>query len=109
VTYADKLRPEERRLDLSRPAAELERVIRALAPDIGAYLAIDSEERLTVARARVAEEELSAGELRADDGRLLVGSAHGALELLEVRPPGRRTMAVRDFLRGHRMPARVEL
>jgi methionyl-tRNA formyltransferase len=109
VTYADKLTPEERRLDLSRPAAELERVVRALTPDIGAYLSIDGDDRLVVTRALVADEKLPPGELRAADGRLLVGAAGGALELLEVRPPGKRTMAVRDFLRGHRLPARVEL
>ena len=41
------------------------------------------------------------GELVADDGRLLVGCAEGALELLEVRPAGKRSMA------GRRLPARA--
>jgi methionyl-tRNA formyltransferase len=39
---------------------------------------------------------------------VLVGCADGALELLEVQPPGRRPMAVADFLRGHRLPERAE-
>jgi methionyl-tRNA formyltransferase len=109
VTYAEKLRPTERRLDLGRPAVELERVVRALTPDVGAYIALGEDERLGITSARVADEELAPGELRASDGRLLVGSADGTLELLEVRPPGARTMPARDFMRGHSVPARVQV
>jgi methionyl-tRNA formyltransferase len=40
-------------------------------------------------------------------GALLLGSGEGALELIEVKPAGRRAMKVQDYLRGHRPPARV--
>ena len=48
----------------------------------------------------------SPGAVVAEDGRLLVGCAEGALELLGCGPPGGRSMPAADYLRGHR-PARA--
>ena len=53
VTYAEKIVAADRLLDPSRPAAELERVVRALHPHIGARLAIDEERAIGVVRARL--------------------------------------------------------
>jgi methionyl-tRNA formyltransferase len=99
VTYAEKISPEDRRLDpVARPAVELDRVVRALHPHIGARL-----DDLGVRRARPVDEELPAGRLAAADGRLLLGCAAGALELLEVQPPGGRAMDAAAYVRGHRL------
>jgi methionyl-tRNA formyltransferase len=107
VTYAEKIAPAERRLDPARPAAELERVVRALTPGIGAYVELEGGERLGIEEARAVDAPLAPGELADDHGRLLAGCAEGALELLRVRPPGGRTMAVADYLRGHRPGPRL--
>jgi methionyl-tRNA formyltransferase len=103
ATYADKVDPGERRLDPSLSATELERQVRALTPGIGAYVERADGERLGVAAAKVTSEELAPGELSARDGRLLLGTGDGTLELLEVTPPGRRPMDAAAYLRGHRM------
>src|SRR4051812_25826814 len=84
VTLADKIGPEDRRLDPALGAVALERRVRALTPHIGAF--IDQEPRLGVRRAAQAEEDVAAGELAERDGRLLFGTADGTLELLEVVP-----------------------
>jgi methionyl-tRNA formyltransferase len=104
VTYAHKIGTEERRLDPSRPADELERLVRALAPHVGAYLELAGGERLGVEAARVTNVPLQEGALEASEGRLLLGCAKGALELTQVRPPGKRAMAAAEYLRGHRLP-----
>jgi methionyl-tRNA formyltransferase len=98
VTYAEKLTAEDRSLDPGRPAAELERTVRALQPHIGARFG-----ELGVRRAAAVPDGPPQGELAAQDGRLLLGTADGALELLEVQPPGRRAMAAADYLRGRRV------
>ena len=108
ITYADKIEPSERRLEVSHSATEVERVVRALTPHIGAYIAFEDGVRLGVTSACVADESLEQGSVQASDGRVLVGCAEGALELLEVQPPGKRPMPVEAFLRGHALPARVE-
>jgi methionyl-tRNA formyltransferase len=107
ATYAEKIDPGERRLDLGRPAAELERIVRALAPAPGAYVELEGGERLGVEAARVAAGGPPPKEVRAADGRLLVGAADGALELERVKPAGKRSMAAADYLRGHRPAVRV--
>jgi methionyl-tRNA formyltransferase len=105
VTYAEKIGPEDRLLDPARPAEELERVVRALSPHIGARLQLANGGLLGVHEARVAAdpgvEGLSAGRLAADGERLLYGTARGALELARVQPPGGRPMDAGAYLRGH--------
>jgi methionyl-tRNA formyltransferase len=107
VTYASKIEPGERRLDPGRGAQELELQVRALTPHVGAYLELDGGERLGVTSVRRADASLEPGELRSSDGRLLLGCADRALELVEVKPPGKRAMPASDFLRGHSLPARA--
>ncbi len=102
ATYADKITAEDRRLDPSRPAAELERTVRALTPHIGALLEREGGP-LRVLAARVAADGPPEGELAAQDGRLVLGCGEGGLELLEVQPPGGRPMSAADYLRGHRV------
>jgi methionyl-tRNA formyltransferase len=103
VTIADKIGPEDRRLDPALGAVALERRVRALTPHIGAFLET-GDERLGVRRAALSpgDEDVPAGELASRDGRLLFGTAdEGALELLEVVPAGSRPMDAAAYLRGH--------
>jgi methionyl-tRNA formyltransferase len=102
--YAEKIEPAERRLDPSRPAAELARVVRALTPHVGAYLEIAGDERLGVRRARPVDVSVKAGEVRAEWGALLLGCGQGALRLEVVQPQGGKPMPVDAYLRGHPLP-----
>jgi methionyl-tRNA formyltransferase len=81
VTYADKITGADRTLDPSAPAEARARVVRALAPHIGARLEQPDGSFLGVRAARV--------------------GADGELELVEVQPPGGRPMAYADYARGH--------
>jgi methionyl-tRNA formyltransferase len=79
VTYAEKLTPADRELDLSRPEEALRR-IRALSPHIGARAVVDGRP-LIVWSARQSD---------------------GDLELLEVQPEGGRRMSYAEYVRGRR-------
>jgi methionyl-tRNA formyltransferase len=81
VTYAEKITAQDRTLDPDAPAKVNERIVRALHPHIGARLALPDGSFLGVRRARVGDD--------------------GALELVEVQPPGGRPMSYADYLRGH--------
>jgi methionyl-tRNA formyltransferase len=102
ATYAEKITGEDRRLSPDRPAAELERIVRALTPHIGAHIDLGSGELLGVLAARAVEDGPPSGSLSLDGSYPVLGCAEGALELLEVKPPGKRTMGGDDYLRGHR-------
>ena len=80
VTYAEKIRPEDRELDWKRPPQELLNRIRALSPHIGARAELHGRPA-TIWRARV------------QDGELVP---------VEVQPDGRRRMGYDEFLRGLR-------
>jgi methionyl-tRNA formyltransferase len=79
-TYAPKIEPADRELDLSAPAQESLNRIRALSPHIGARAELHGR-RVTVWRARL------------EDGRLVP---------VEVQPEGGRRMAYEAWLRGLR-------
>lgn len=102
--YAEKITTADRRLDPARPAAELERVVRALSPHIGAYVELDDGLRLGISRARaVSGSGDQAGSVAAGPGGVpTLSCASGRLELIAVKPPGRREMPGPDWLRGWR-------
>jgi methionyl-tRNA formyltransferase len=103
VTYAEKLTPEDRTLDPGRSAIELERVVRSLAPHIGARVQLGDGSWLGVGQARARPDSgPPPGVLSLDRPRPVLGCAEGSLELVIVQPPGRRAMAAEDFLRGRR-------
>jgi methionyl-tRNA formyltransferase len=104
VTYAGKLRPEDRELDPSRPADELERVVRALTPHIGAHVTLSGGSTIGVRKASViADGGVAPGTVALDRPRPVLGCAQDALELLVVQAPGRRPMSGEEFLRGYRL------
>jgi methionyl-tRNA formyltransferase len=95
MTYAEKISSEDRVLAPDRSAEENARVVRALSPHIGAKAG-----DLGVWFAQPAGDEVPAGEIAVSEGRVLWGCAGGALELVEVQPPGKRRMPASDYARG---------
>ncbi|HUA73335.1 MAG TPA: methionyl-tRNA formyltransferase [Solirubrobacteraceae bacterium] len=107
VTYAEKIEAADRLLDPARPAAELERVVRALHPHIGARAELPDGTLLGVREAALAGEVPTAAAepgVFVDGERLLLVCAEGALELTLVQPPGGRPMEAGAYLRGHGLP-----
>jgi methionyl-tRNA formyltransferase len=101
ATYAEKIAAADRLLDPSRPAVELERLVRALYPHVGARAALADGAFLGVQRAALAPGTPSGLGVHESEGRLLLDCADGVLELLAVQPPGKRAMDADAFLRGH--------
>jgi methionyl-tRNA formyltransferase len=101
VTVTRVLRREDGRLDPARPAAELERIVRAYRPWPGAFV-VGPLGRLSVLEAAVGpsvEGDLE-GALVADDGGLALATADGRLRLLSVQPAGGREMSGSAYRRG---------
>jgi methionyl-tRNA formyltransferase len=106
VTYAEKIEAQDRLLDPARPARELELIVRALHPHIGARAELPGGELIGVHEAAVAQPPLGGvGEdppgVVARDGRLLLICVdRSALELRVVQPPGKRAMDAAAYVRG---------
>ena len=104
VVLTRPLRREDGRLDAARPAAELERAVRAYAPWPGTFLELGGE-RLVVdeAASRRPQPGDTAGELVRERARLpALATADGRLVLRTVTPAGTRAMPGEDWLRGRR-------
>jgi methionyl-tRNA formyltransferase len=104
ATYAAKIDKSEYLLDLTAPAAVLERRVRAFNPN--AWLPLAGE-RLRVVAAEVVDAAGAPGEVL--DERLTVACGEGALRPTVVQPAGKRAMAAADFLRGRAVPAGTKL
>jgi methionyl-tRNA formyltransferase len=105
VTYAEKISPEDRRLDLTQSAEDLAAKVRALTPHIGAYLELEDGERLGVRAAHTVDVGVRAGTAKVEWGALLIGCTPGTLKLGVVQPAGGKPMPVEAYLRGHPAPA----
>ncbi len=107
VTYAAKLAPEDRRLDLGRSAEELDRRVRALAPRPGAFLEARGERLLVLEAEPVAGPSGAPGEVVAPP--LVVACGRGALALRRVQRAGRRAMTAEELQRGFPLPPGTRL
>ena len=102
ATYAPKLTREIARIDWTKDARTITCLIRGLDPRPGAWTELDRAE-VKLFEGRVAEGRGQPGELLTADGRLLIATGSGAVEVLEVQPAGKPRMSTVDWLRGARL------
>ena len=105
VTYAHKLQREEGALDWRRPAAELERQVRAFDPWPGTYFDAPapggSTERIKLLGAALALASGAPGTVTvARDGVPTVACGVGGLRLLRLQRPGKAPVDGAAFARG---------
>ena len=114
VSYADRITKDDSPVFWWRAAHEVHNQIRGLQPWPLASTSIGGH-RLLLVKTRMSEGPAPASAvpgtiLEAEGDRLVVAAGHGTIQILELRPEGRRTMAARDFMAGHRLAvgARME-
>ena len=101
VTYARKIIKDEARIDWSKSAAEIDAMIRGLAPTPGAFTEAKGE-RLKILSALPVKDRGEPGEVVTDD--LTVACGEGALKLLKVQRAGKGVMEARELLKGFPLP-----
>jgi methionyl-tRNA formyltransferase len=107
VTYAKKLGRDEGRLDWSKPAAELERRVRALNPAPGVWFEHAGQRVKVLAAAIVNNQGKSPGTVL--DDALTIACDTGALRLLRLQRAGRAPVDAAAFLRGYPLPPNTQL
>jgi methionyl-tRNA formyltransferase len=100
-TLAPKLVLADGRVDWSEAADRVLARVRGCTPEPGAWTTV-GERRLKVLEAAPARDAatLPPGAVALDGGRVVVGCAEGALELVRVQPEGRGPMPADAWLRG---------
>jgi methionyl-tRNA formyltransferase len=106
VTHAAKIDKAEARIDWTRPATEIDRLIRGLSPFPGAWTEIGGE-RVKLLRSRLTDGTGAPGEVL--DDVLTVACGEGAVRILELQRPGRAPAPAADVLRGFAIPPGTRL
>jgi methionyl-tRNA formyltransferase len=101
VTWAAKLEKEEARLDWTATAAEIDRRVRGYHPWPGAFV--------DTAKGPLKIDQVAVRDLPGEPGvvltldPLVVGCGQGSVELVTVRPAGRKAMAGHQYANGARL------
>ncbi len=103
VTYAAKIDKAEARVDWTRPAAEVDRLIRGLSPFPGAWTEVGGE-RVKLLRSRLAGGQGAPGQVLSG---FAVACGTGAVEVIEAQRDGKRPMPAAEVLRGLSLPERL--
>jgi methionyl-tRNA formyltransferase len=103
VTYAAKIDKAEARIDWTRPAADVARLIRGLSPFPGAWCDVAGE-RVKFHGARVAAGKGAPGEVLSG---FTVACGEGAVEITRVQREGKKALAAGEVLRGMDLPGRL--
>jgi methionyl-tRNA formyltransferase len=104
VTYAAKIDKAEARVDWTRPAVEVDRLIRGLSPAPGAWCEIAGE-RVKLLGSRLAAGAGAPGSVL--DG-FTVACGTGAVEITRAQRAGKSAVAAEEMLRGRALPDRLD-
>ena len=104
-TYAPMINKKEGEIDFSKKPSEIERLIRAFDPRPGAYTFYKGE-MLKIWKAEAFEQEDCGGKkpgtvISISENGIGIVAGKGLLLVRELQMPGRKKMAVKDFLRGN--------
>ena len=110
ATYAPPLKKSDGKIDWARPAAEIERQIRAMTPWPGAFTTIEGK-MLKIFKAEVVDtdEAMKPGQSLITNDAWRVATGNGALELLEIQLEGKKRQNIHTFLKGFKPRGRLVL
>ncbi len=103
ITYAEKIDKSEARIAWSRPAPEVDRLVRGLSPFPGAWCDI-SGARVKLLRSRLATGQGTPGQVLHD---FTIACGTGAVQITLAQREGKRPAAPNELLRGFSLPDRL--
>ncbi|RBM18217.1 methionyl-tRNA formyltransferase [Prauserella sp. PE36] len=103
ITYAPKVTVDDAKVSFTDPAAAIDRHIRAVTPDPGAWALFRGERFKLGPVTPVEGPGLEPGVVLAERKRVLVGTATTPVQLGEVQAQGKKRMAATDWARGTRI------
>lgn len=109
-TYAPLLKKDTGLIDWKKSAREIHNLVRGLYGN--AFTTMRNElvpssqfpvPKFKIWRTRLAEENLSPGEIKIVGEKFFVGTGDGSLEILEIQAPNSKKLNAADFLRGNKV------
>jgi methionyl-tRNA formyltransferase len=102
VSHAPKVLVDDARVDFALPALAVDRLVRSVTPDPGAWAVFRGERLKLGPVTQVREVALAPGAVAVERKRVLVGTATHAVALGEVQAQGKKRMTATDWARGVR-------
>jgi len=106
ASYVKTLNKEDGKIDWTKTAKEIERIVRAYNPWPGAYTQIAADAKtikiLAVEHETIPSHSLKTGEISISDQKLIIQCGQDALSILRLQLSGGRPLTAADFLRGHK-------
>jgi len=100
TSYASKISKEDGKLDWNNKSLDIFNKFRAFYGNPGVWTILN-EKRIVINNMRISVQgNLFPGQVSISASQLMVGTAHGAIEILELTPAGRKTMSASEFIRG---------
>jgi len=104
VSIAPKVTVEQARVRWDLPAPVVERRIRAVTPNPGAWTLIDDlRVKLGPVQLDSTPKPLSPGDIHVDRKNVWIGTASEPVRLGQIQPPGKKLMNAADWARGARL------
>ena len=102
ITYAEKIQKVECRISWEKSAHEILLLIRGLSPYPGAWFLSKKNKRVKVLDARIShiENDFKPGEVISEQ---VIACGNNAIEILLVKPEGKKVMDVEAYIRGNSM------
>lgn len=103
VTFANKIKPEDEKIDINLPVLQMVNYIRALSEVPGGFLFLKGQ-KLKIYRAvfHSSERGGSIGAIVSLKGGIIVQLVDGQIALLDVQLEGRKRLSYKDFINGHK-------
>jgi methionyl-tRNA formyltransferase len=101
VTMAPKITKELCRIDWNLPAKKIHNLIRGLSPQPGAFFVLNDKVYKVYKSAVVKEPILKPAEILQTKNEIFIGTGEGTLQIIRIKPEGRKTMTSEEFLRGY--------
>ncbi len=105
VTFAYIIKRNDEFLDFKQTTKKVINRVRGLSPEPGAHAYIGNHliKFYSVSNSDIIKGEAKPGTILENKKKLVIATLDGAVEILEIQVPGKKQMAVRDFLNGQTM------
>ena len=100
ATFCKLIKKEDGLIDWQRPAQDIINQIRAFILWPTSFTKLKNTE-VQIIKAIASLEKFSPGEIKIDNARLLVGTGTSALQILELKPAGKKRMLAEEFICGY--------
>ena len=102
VTFAYTLKPQDEVIHFNETTEKIINRIRGLSPNIGATAHIKNTtlKFFLAQKSDIIDDKVVPGTVLSISKRLIIKTKDSAIEMLQVQAPGKKVMAVKDFLNG---------